>query len=72
MSRRVWVKHLYFREVLTKATCLRCEGPFSYIKTSRPQVRCRPCARTFHLERMRIKNAEYRRDEKIKLGLAHA
>ncbi|SEE79308.1 hypothetical protein [Bradyrhizobium lablabi] len=59
-----------YEAVETTATCKGCNKPFTYPKTTRARVRCRPCQREFHLERMRICNAAYRHQEKIKLGIS--
>lgn len=70
MSRRKWIKHSYFKEVPTTQVCPFCLDFFTYNKTSRPRKYCEPCGRNYKLERMRVLNAEYRRLEKIRLGLA--
>jgi LSD1 subclass zinc finger protein len=70
VTRRVWVKHHYFRAVEVTTTCPDCRKPFTYTKTSRPRVRCQACQRAFKLERMRVLNAGYRRLEKERLGIS--
>lgn len=67
---RMWVKHRYFTPIETIATCPDCTRKFVYTKTSRPQVRCRKCQRNYLLLRMRVLNREYRRLEKVKLGMS--
>lgn len=70
MKQRFLIKR--FKLVETTSKCARCTKPFTYFRSCRPQIRCRPCQRKFHLERMRIKNAEYRKAEKTRLEQARA
>jgi hypothetical protein len=38
----------------TRSICARCQGPFSYVKRTKPRLYCDPCKRLEYLENCRV------------------
>lgn len=67
MTGTVWVK----RHDVSNEICRTCQQPFIYVRTgNKPRIRCDVCRRSRRLAQIRMHCTEYRRAEKIRLGLS--
>lgn len=67
MTGAVWARP----QTPTTAICRACHQPFAYVRrNNKPRVRCDGCRRSRKLSQIRVHCTEYRRLEKIRLGIA--